>query len=109
MRKVDSLGRVCLPIDIRKAYNITEDTDLQILDNGNGIVIFPASRPYTITHNNMDTLRRLYIMLRDSGLLDDEYTEKLSKITKESDKKCANCGNNMFLMTDNSYKCYKCE
>ena len=108
MRKVDDLGRVCIPIDIRKRYNINENTDLQIIDNGNGIIIYPADRPYLISNNDMETLRKLYIMLKDSGLLDDDYSEKLSKITKESDTKCADCGSNMFLMSDNTYKCYKC-
>ena len=109
MRRIDNVGRLTLPIEIRKNYNITEDTDLQILDNGNGIVVFPASRPYTITQSDMKTLRKLYIMLNDSGFLDEEYKQKLSKITKETDTKCATCGSNMFLTNDNTYKCYKCE
>ena len=109
MKKIDSLGRLVIPIDIRKAYNITEDTDLQVLDNGNGIIIYPSSRPYTISKNDMEVLRKLYIMLNNAGLLDDDYIYKLAKITRETDEKCATCGNKMFLTTDNTYKCYRCE
>ncbi len=109
MRKIDSSGRVSLPIDIRNHYNITQDTDLQVLDNGNGIIIIPSSRPYVLTQNDMKTLRKLYLMLDESGFLDEEYKQKLSKITKETDVKCATCKSNMFLTNDNTYKCYKCD
>lgn len=109
MRRIDHLGRVTIPADIRKHYNINRETDLQILDNGNSIIIIPSTRPYTITQNDMKTLRKLYIMLNESGFLDDEYSQKLAKITKETDSKCATCGSNMFLTNDNTYKCYKCE
>ena len=108
MRKIDSLGRVCIPKEIRNAYNIDQNTDLQILDNGNGIIILPSSRPFIISNNDMETLRKLYVMLKESGLIDDEYSHKLAKITKETDSKCATCGSNMFLTNDNTYKCYKC-
>ena len=109
MKKIDSIGRVTIPKDIREFYKITDATDVQIIDNGNGILIIPSNRPYTITQNDMKTLRKLYIMLNESGLLDDEYSQKLAKITKETDSKCATCGSKMFLTNDNTYKCYKCE
>lgn len=109
MRKLDSVGRITLPVDIRKQYNIDENTDLQIIDNGNGILIIPANKPYIISENNMETLRKIYVMLKESGLIDSEYEEKLAKITKETDSKCATCGNKMFLAADNTYRCYKCE
>lgn len=109
MRRIDSVGRVSLPVEVRKAYNITKETDLQILDNGNGIIIYPSNRPYTITQNDMNTLRELYLILKDSGFLDDEASQKLAKITKETDTKCATCGNKMFLTNDNTYKCYNCK
>ena len=109
MRRIDTIGRLTLPIDIRNAYNITKDTDLQVVDNGNGILILPSNRPYVISQKDMDSLRRLYIMLNNSGMLDNEYSQKLAKITRETDSLCANCGSKMFLTTDNTYKCYKCE
>ena len=109
MRRIDSIGRVTIPADIRNNYNITKNTDLQVIDNGNGILILPSNRPYLISQTDMDALRKLYIMLNNAGLLDDDYAYKLSKITKETDSLCATCGNKMFLTTDNTYKCYKCE
>lgn len=109
MKKIDNLGRVVLPKVLREAYNIDRSTDLQVLDSGNGILILPSDKPYTLSPSNMDTLRKLYIMLKESGLLDDEYMAKLSKITKETDAKCDNCKSFMFLMNNNTYKCYKCD
>ena len=109
MRRIDILGRLCIPKEIREKYKITENTDLQIIDNGDGIIIYPSSKPYTISQKDMETLRKLYLMLDESGFLDDDYKQKLAKITKESDSKCATCGNKMFLTNDNTYKCYKCE
>lgn len=109
MRTLDSAGRICIPKDLRAAYNLTENTDIQIIDNGNGIILIPANRPYTITSSDMDALRRLYLMLNESGFLDSEYQEKLSKITRETDMKCQTCETNMFLTNENTYKCYKCE
>jgi tRNA(Ile2) C34 agmatinyltransferase TiaS len=41
-------------------------------------------------------------------MLDDYYTAMLSNITNETDNKCVVCGENMFLTSDNAYKCYKC-
>lgn len=109
MRKLDSMGRICIPKNIREAYNITENTDLQVIDNGNGILVIPSNRPYILTTNNMDTLREVYLQLKESGLLDNDYIGKLSKMTKETDMKCPECKSKMFLLSDNTYKCYKCK
>lgn len=109
MRSIDDVGRVCIPKNLREIYNLTGNTDLQITDNGNGILLSPAQKNYIISNENMKTLRKVYLMLKDSGFLDDEYKEKLSKITKETNVKCETCGENMFLTNDNVYECYKCE
>ena len=108
MRRLDNAGRVCIPKDIRNNYKINSNTELQIIDNGNGILIIPESRPYILTNRNMDDLRNLYLMLKDSGLLDEENISKLAKMTRESDVACSDCGSKMFLLTNNTYKCYKC-
>jgi looped-hinge helix DNA binding domain, AbrB family len=39
VRKVDCLGRVVLPMEIRKTYEISEDTPLEIFTDGEKIVI----------------------------------------------------------------------
>ena len=108
MKKLDGMGRLTIPKEMRASYNLNPNTEVQIIDNGNGLLVIPADTPYTISQSEMDTLRKLYLMLQDSGFLDEYFTEKLSKITKESESKCDTCGSKMFLTKDNTYKCYKC-
>lgn len=109
MKRLDSMGRLTIPKEIRATYNFNPNTEVQIIDNGNGLLVIPVDMPYIITQSDMETLRKLYLMLQESGILDDYFTEKLSKITKETDSKCDTCGNKMFLTSDNTYKCYKCD
>ena len=109
MRTIDKVGRVCIPKELRNIYNLTEDSDIQLIDNGNGILVIPTDKPYTINEDRMTDLRKLYIMLNEKNLLDEEYKIKLAEITKETSIKCPNCKTNMFLTNKNTYKCYKCE
>ena len=39
IRKVDELGRVVIPIEIRKGFNIVEKDPVEIFVDGNGIVL----------------------------------------------------------------------
>ena len=109
MRTIDKLGRVCIPKELRDTYNLNEESDVQVLDNGNGIIVIPTDKPYTINEEKMTTLRKLYIMLKENNLLDEEYKQKLAEITKETAIECPTCKTKMFLTSQNTYKCYKCE
>lgn len=39
IRRLDSLGRFVLPKELRKAYNITDDTPLEIFTEGDTILL----------------------------------------------------------------------
>ena len=108
MKLLDSNYRIAIPSEIRKKYNIKPGDALDVVDTGNNIVIRAYTKMYEIDETEMEHLRKLYVMLKSSGMLDDFYIAMLSKITQEVDNKCVVCGENMFLTASNSYKCYKC-
>lgn len=109
MKTMDSLGRLTIPKDIREKLNIKSDCAFQILAEEDYIKLVPAIKKHSISDDDMTTLRKLFIMLKNSGLLDNYYTEELARITKQSESKCSICGENMFLTTDNTFKCFNCE
>ena len=39
MRKVDKLGRIVIPRSLREKYGLTEGSDIEFLDDGDGIII----------------------------------------------------------------------
>ena len=109
MYKISRLGRIILPQNLRVKYGINNmDAPIEIIDTDNGILIKPKEDRYVINDSEMTALRKLYIMLKDSGILDDYTEEVLSKITRESESVCENCKNKLFLTNDNTLKCYKC-
>lgn len=109
MKLVDSNFRVSIPSELRKKYNIKPGDSLDIIDTGNTIEIRSYNKKYEVDESDMKKLRRLYLMLKNSGILDDFYANALSKITQETDMKCTICNENMFLTASNEYKCYKCD
>ena len=42
MRKVDRLGRIVIPKELREKYGLFEGKDIEFLDNGVGIVVKSA-------------------------------------------------------------------
>ena len=42
MRKVDKLGRIVIPRSLREKYVLTEGSDIEFLDDGDGIIIKPG-------------------------------------------------------------------
>ena len=45
MRKVDKLGRIVIPLELRKKYNLTEGASVEFLDSGDEITV-RSSAPY---------------------------------------------------------------
>ena len=39
MRRVDKLGRIVIPANLRQKYGLTEGTKIEILDVGDGIAV----------------------------------------------------------------------
>ena len=107
MNKIDRLGRLGIPQSLRLKYGINNGGEIvDILDNENGILIKPRNNSYVLNEQDMATLRSLYLMLSNSGLIDCEYDLFLSRITKMSESVCSKCGNKLFLNNDNNLKCY---
>lgn len=109
MQKIDSVGRIVIPKSIRERYNLERGTEYELLETDRGLIISPKSMSFTIGEEDMKALRKLYIMLSNSGFLDTYYDEILSRVTKRTDIKCEKCQNYLFLTSDNNYKCFNCE
>lgn len=112
MNRIDRLGRLGIPQGLRVKYDLNNGGEIvDIIDNENGILIKPRKHLYTLNEQQMTNLRRLYLMLSNSGLIDSEYALKLANITRMSESVCAKCGSKLFLNNDNTLKCYneKCE
>ena len=39
MRRVDKLGRIVIPLELRKKYGLTEGTSVEFLDSGFGVAV----------------------------------------------------------------------
>ena len=106
---VDNVGRVQIPKDLRTKYNLEKGASYTIKEEENGLKIEPLGGLMTISGEDMLVLRKLYLMLENSGLIDSYYNEKLAEITRKTDNKCTKCNSPLFLDNDNTYKCYNCE
>ncbi|MBR3894370.1 MAG: AbrB/MazE/SpoVT family DNA-binding domain-containing protein [Clostridia bacterium] len=42
MRRVDKLGRIVIPMELRKKYGLTEGARIEFLDVGEGITVRPS-------------------------------------------------------------------
>ena len=42
MRKVDMLGRIVIPLELRKKYGITDGGRVEFIDAGDGITVKPS-------------------------------------------------------------------
>lgn len=42
MRKVDKLGRIVIPLELRKKYGLIEGTAIEFLDVGEGVTVKPS-------------------------------------------------------------------
>ena len=50
MRKIDRLGRIVIPLALREKYGLTEGTDVEFLDGGDGITIRAGESLCRICH-----------------------------------------------------------
>lgn len=109
MKKVDNAGRVIIPKEFRKELNLDVGAGYEVIKDDDVIKVIPKEAAFKVYNEDMKVLRKMYLMLEESGMLDSYYDEILSRITKRTDVKCETCGANLFLNKDNTYKCFKCE
>lgn len=64
VRKMDKLGRVVIPYEVRKIYNLQEGDALEILPDGNGSVTI---RKFSVEEQLEDGLNSIRNMLDEFG------------------------------------------
>ena len=75
MRKVDNLGRIVIPKELRKKYGLTEGADITFEDNGDGVLV-----------KSCDGLCRICGGFPDGGLSVPLCKRCVQKISKELEK-----------------------
>jgi len=81
VRNIDGLGRIVIPKEIRKAFNINNNDPMQILVNGEDIIL----RKYDITTNVMDKFKELVRYCEGIGLkVDEEAIENFMMALSEA-------------------------
>ena len=50
MKKVDKLGRIVIPQELREKYGLTEGTKIEFLDVGEGVTVKPCEPFCRICH-----------------------------------------------------------
>ncbi|WP_455931469.1 AbrB/MazE/SpoVT family DNA-binding domain-containing protein [Priestia aryabhattai] len=84
VRKVDGLGRVVIPVELRKVLAIKEKDPVEILVDGNHI-IFKKYRPYNeciitgeVTPQNREYAKGLMLSPRGAEILKNEIEFKFN-------------------------------
>jgi AbrB family looped-hinge helix DNA binding protein len=108
MRKIDSVNRVVLPKELKDIYGLQSGDPIEIVDNGNGILVKPIKTTYTINESQVDLLRTIYFLIKDATILDDEQLGVMKEICKITDTKCPMCGEDLCVGTNGSYICFAC-
>lgn len=107
MKKLDDLGRITLPVSLRKKYNLVGNVTFE--ENERGILIKRAEDTYFINDEEMYCLRKIYNMLKINDLLDENEDLILKNITKATGKVCPNCEKMLFKFASGVVRCLDCE
>lgn len=108
MKKLDTVGRITLPKEMRDRNNFKTDDLFEIYERGDEIILKPMKKNYTISESQMSIIRKLYSMLKDTDLLEDSELSTLKEICRITDSSCPTCGELLYISNDNTYKCMKC-
>ena len=108
MKRMDINGRVGIPKEIRERNNFKADAMFEVFERGNDIIFRPIKSDYKVTENQMHVVRKLYNMVKDTDLLEESEIVILKEICGITDIVCPKCGENLYLTSDNTYKCMKC-
>lgn len=109
MKKLDSLGRIRIPKEIIVKNNYKANELFDIFEKDDGIFMRPTKIKYQITEEEMNLIRKIYNMIEDVDLLDENELEELRNMCKFTDINCPNCNRPLVITNDNSYKCINCE
>ena len=53
MRKVDKLGRIVIPLELRQKYGLSEGVTIEFLDGGDGITVKPFEFVCKLCHKKI--------------------------------------------------------
>ena len=53
LKKVDKLGRIVIPMDLRKKYGLTEGIKIEFIDVGYGIIVRASEERCKICHGRI--------------------------------------------------------
>ena len=108
MRKIDSVSRVVLPKELKDTYGLQCGDPIEIVDNGNGILVKPIKSVYTINETQLSVLRTIYFLLKDSTVLSDEQLDVMRDVCKITNTVCPMCGEELCIGDSGSYICFSC-
>ena len=108
MKKLDAIGRITLPKELRDRNGFKTDDMFEIYERGDEVILKPMKINYSINESQMLLLRKLYVMIKDTDILEESELITLKEICKCTDIVCPNCKEPLFLTSDNTYKCIKC-
>ena len=108
MKKLDGVGRITLPKEIRERNGYKTDDMFEIYERGDEIILKPLKSNYSVSESQMAVVRKLFLMIKDTDLLEDSEISTLKEICKFTDTLCPKCNEPLYMTSDNSYKCIKC-
>lgn len=108
MKQLDIAGRITLPKEIRERNGFKPNDFFEIFERDDEIVLKPTQVKYKVNESQMMIIRKLYGIVKDTDVLEDSELATLREICKFTDMVCPNCNENLYLTSDNSYKCMNC-
>jgi len=108
MKKLDSIGRITIPKEIRIRNGYKTDDLFEIYERGDEVVLRAMKKNYTLNEMQMYIIRKLYNIVKDTDVLEESENTTLREICGFTDVACPNCGEPLYITADNSYKCMKC-
>lgn len=82
VRRIDDLGRIVIPREIRRDMGITEGDPLEIVKTDEGILV----RPYPKANGIRAYIRNLKDAIRETDWLDSDDMEQLVGMVKEMEE-----------------------
>lgn len=79
IRKIDDLGRLVIPRDIRKKFNLTENNPLEVSVSDDSIII----KKYDRTESAREVIHNAFLLISDDEFLSE--TDKDFILTKLSE------------------------
>lgn len=108
MKKLDNIGRLTIPKEIRERNGYKTNDLFEVYERGDEVVFKPVKTNYSVSELQMSTIRRLYNMVKDTDILEESELAILKETCKCTELKCPECGEPLFITSDNTYKCMKC-